>query len=210
MAKIKNFNLVPPGGWRFVERTTGVRFTKDNWSDLLRAVTEHRKYKGLPTETVSDEIQEQLCSGLSTEFCQPADGENYQPVNDLTQQLTTEMAISANAALTATIKRAVEGQDVWNSPEESAARAAVCRTCPFNKPTKNCSCHMVYRLINMMIPASRTHDGLGVCMACGCSLQAKVNLPMEVVQASQNPSTSFPEWCWQKNSAVPFETSANP
>lgn len=210
MAKIKDHNLIPPGGWRFVERATGLRFEADNWNDLVAAVTRHRQYKGLSIEGLVDEIEEQLCMGLSTEFCKPAPGEDYRPVNDLTQALTTEMAISANRALVETLKRAVLGESVWNDPAEAKARADVCRTCPFNKPTKNCSCHAVYRAINLLIPKAREQPGLGVCMACGCSLQAKVNLPAEVVVASQNPSTVFPKWCWQKNSAVPFEAGSNP
>ena len=210
MARIKNFNLIPPGGWRFVERSTGVRFESDCWTDLVRAVRDHRKYKGLPTDTVEQDIEEQLCTGLSTEYCQPAEGEDYRPVNDLTQQLTTEMAISANRALLETLKRAVTGESVWEDPAVVAGRAEICRTCPFNKPSKNCSCHNVYRAINLLVPRAREQAGLGVCMACGCSLQAKVNLPMSVIRASQNPGTTFPDWCWQKNSAVPFETASNP
>jgi hypothetical protein len=197
MALIKSFRDVPPGGWRYLQPETGVNFTSDNYEDLIRQIIPHRQYKNLPHESVHLDVQRQLCSGLSTEWCHPEVDEIYRPVKDLTARLTTSMALSVTKAIVAALAEVATGKSPLAPVQEAQRRAAICRGCPFNKPSSLCSCSAVYKAIEAAIPKDRRQPGISVCMACGCSLQAKVNLPMDVVSASNQPDTVFPAHCWQ-------------
>jgi hypothetical protein len=194
MATIKSFRDVPPGGWRYVQPETAVRFYSDTFEDLAAQVRAHREYKGFSTATLARDIERQLCSGLSREHCVPEPGEDYRPVEDLTAQLTADKVKALSRALAAFVL----GRAAWVSRAEAERRAAVCRGCPFNKPAKACACASAYTVVETLIPRERRLDGVSVCMACGCSLQAKANLPDEVIAASLAPGLALPEWCWQR------------
>lgn len=194
MALLKSSREVPPGGWKYVERETGQRFESDDYDHLVASVRRHREYKGLPVDDLDTLIQSQICLGLTTEECRPQPGETFRPVTNLTQRLTADMALSANKALLVWLKG---GMDLVDKAEADR-RAAVCRTCPFNTPASGCSCHGIYRMIEFLTPTARRQPGLSVCMCCGCSLQAKVNLPAEAVRASLSKEVSLPPWCWQR------------
>ena len=209
MALIRSFRDVPPGGWRYVQPETGVHFSSDTFDGLVAKVRPHREYKGLSTETLEVDVQRQLCAGLSESECRPETGEDYRPVRDLTAKLTTQMALGLTKAVTASLLEVAAGRAALASLQEAQARAAICRGCPFNKPASLCSCSAVYRAIEAAIPRDRIVAGVSVCMACGCSLQAKVNLPLSVVQASNSPESTFPSWCWQA-SRGPLSDSADP
>lgn len=194
MARIKHFRIVPPGGWKYVQPETGVRFESFDFDDLVRQVKAHREYKALPVDLIAEDIERQLCAGLGPEWCAAEPGEDYRPVRDLTAELTTAMALSLGKAVTGFIASGAQFVD----KAEAERRAGICRGCPFNKPAKLCSCSAVYSLVEALIPKDRKEIGVSVCMACGCSLQAKVNLPLEVVNASNSPDVVFPQWCWQR------------
>jgi hypothetical protein len=193
MARYKNHSLTPPGGWRFRERRSGLWFHHDNYADLVRDVNRHREYKGWNTSTTAQDIDEQICLNLTSDWCSGCEGE---PVKDLSQKINMSMAASANRALIAFISNGCQ----WAPPAEAAARAEVCRTCPYSKHASGCSCQDIYRLIEGLIPKDRRQKAVEqhICMACGCALQAKVNLPMSVVAESLPKDAVFPPWCWQR------------
>lgn len=205
MATLKSHRDVPPGGWHYVARETGQRFEESSLEKLVQRVRDHLSYKGLPTDNVAAEVEEQLCLGLGLDHCKPAPGEDYRPIKDLTQALTGDMAKAANRGVMAFITGGLQ----FNDKSEAASRAAICRTCPFNKPSSGCSCHAIYRAIEFLIPSTRKQAGISVCMACGCSLQAKVNMPAAVITASLAPDMAFPTWCWQ-NGMQPLDAPPSP
>jgi len=194
MARIKHFRIGPPGGWRYVEPSTGLRFSSDTYEDLTSQVRVHREYKGIPLEGLARDIETQMCSGLSEEWCQPEPGEDYLPVRDLTSELTTGMALSLGKAVAAFVASGA----AFVPKAQAESRAAICRGCPFNKPSKLCSCSAVYSVVEALIPKDRRETGVSVCMACGCSLQAKVNLPDATIAASLAAGLTLPPWCWQE------------
>lgn len=197
MAKLRNLRDVPPGGWFYLERETGQRFSSDDYDTLIAEVKRHREYKGLDVSDVGRLVQEQICIGLSEKECKAYPGEDYKPVSNLTQSLTTDMAVSVNKAVTKFLLSGAE----FEAREEAARRAEICRKCPFNVPASNCSCHVVYRALALTIPKDRRHNDISVCMCCGCSLPVKVNMPAAVLRESVNPKAVFPAWCWQREIA---------
>jgi hypothetical protein len=210
MALIKSFRVVPPGGWRYVQPDTATRFFADfSYDDLRAQVLKHREYKGLPVDTIDQDIQRQMCEGLSCDHCKPEPGETYTPVRDLTSSLTTEMAVRLGTSVTKALTKFILGGLEFVPKAEAEARAAICRSCPFNKPASLCSCSSVYGMVEKLIPADRKEIGVSVCMACGCSLQAKVNLPADVIQASLAPDTVLPKWCWQRTPGTPLTGSGS-
>lgn len=193
MAELLNTRDFPPGGWTYRERATGVDFSGSNLEDLVAQVSVHRKYKGLPVETTRQDIEDQICLRLGEGPCRAREGETYEPVSDRRSSLTVGMVTSLNKALFSFLK----GGAKFVAPEVTAGRLATCKTCPFNIPASSCSCHAAYRVIEAVLP---THTpGVSVCSACGCSLQAKMVLPDEVISESIAPGTAFPPWCWQRN-----------
>lgn len=204
MATLENKRDIPPGGWNYVERETGQRFSESSFEDVLAKATAHRKYRNLPTDGLALIIEDQICLGLDAGFCRAAEGEDYVPVPNLTQRLNKDMAVAANAGLLEFVK----GGLAFNDPAEAKARADICRTCPFNTPASSCSCNIIYKTLDLLMPSSRKPAGISVCMACGCSLTVKVNMPAEVVTASLRAGQPFPKWCWQ-NSLLPLDAPSS-
>ncbi len=204
MATYKLFPYVPPGGWRYVQPDTAQRFESDTFEDLVRQVTTHRNYKGLDVTDVGRDIQRQLCLSLSTEHCTPEPGESYAPVRDLTSELTTSKAVSLSKAVVGALAKVATGESPLVDRETAEARAQVCRGCPFNKSAKLCSCSAVYLSIEAAVPKDRRPAGVSVCMACGCSLVAKVNLSQEVIEGSLPEGLTLPPWCWQRKPGTPL------
>lgn len=193
MATLRHHSITPPGGWRYVQPETGVRFASDNFRSLCEDVAKHRAYKALPLDTIAADIERQLCTALDLEWCRPAPGETHRPVRDLTYELTPALALNAMRAVTQFLKDGATPVP----REEAERRAALCRGCPFNQPAKFCACSSVYTAVESLIPRDRRPTGLAVCTACGCSLAAKVNLPASAIAASLPAELVLPGWCWQ-------------
>lgn len=193
MAKIRDFMTVPPGGWRYVQPETAAQFAADDFDTLVADVRRHREYKGLPVENVSKDIQDQICLSLGPSHCRPYPGEEYKPIEDMTSRLTIGMVTSISKALALHVINGCE----FVPKEEADRRAKICAGCPFNKPATLCSCSKAYSVIEALIPSDRKNSSVSVCMVCGCSLQAKINLPMEIIQKVLPPGIVLPDWCWQ-------------
>lgn len=199
MALIKSTRLVPPGGWRYVQPETAMRFSSEfSFEELVAQVKNHREYKQLSTETLEEDIQRQMCSGLSGEHCRPEPGESWTPVKDLTASLSTSLAVKLMSSVTRALMKFVLGGLEFVPKAEAVRRADICQRCPFNKPATLCACSSVYGAVEKLIPDDRKELGVSVCMACGCSLQAKVNLPNDVILASLPDDLVLPSWCWQR------------
>jgi hypothetical protein len=196
MPTLKSLNNTPQGGWRYLQPGTNVWFYENNWDLLVSKVRTHREYKGLDganVEDVSKDVQNQLCMSMTTRECRQLPGEAYDPVPDKTSQLTSDMVLSLSKGLLSFILHGAK----WVDKAEAERRSEICRSCPFNKPAAMCSCSAAYLTINKLVPKDRVPAGVDVCMACGCSLIAKVNLPIEVVADSIQKGQKFPSHCWQ-------------
>ena len=57
---LRNRNLVPPGGFSFIEERTGLEFNEKSWELLIAKIIAHREYKKLsPTDkgVVESEVE---------------------------------------------------------------------------------------------------------------------------------------------------------
>ena len=104
-------------------------------------------------------------------------------------------------------------EPVANSVAE--LRAAVCASCEHNQRGKGWK--TILRKLSKKareIKAARSDlelrtalDGeLGVCEICHCALVLKVWVKLDFIEATTDEETwkQFPEWCWQKESPLPF------
>jgi hypothetical protein len=136
-----------------------------------------------------------LCNGLEPRFCTAEPNEDYRPVEDRTLGLTEEKA----RALSNTVLSFLAGEDEVVDPVESKRRAAICRGCQFNKQARGCTCSAFHKLVAALVPKKRVEPGLEMCAACGCTLRAKILLPMSAIRAgNEGRNINFPDYCWQK------------
>lgn len=201
MARLKFRNDVPPLGFWYLQRETRLRIDGESLKDTAEKVIAHRKYKGLtPTDypTVVLEVERQICSRLGTFHCQPEPGEKtWVPVE---MQSTMLSAGAVKSASRAVWEWFTSGRELV--PEAQAKeRADLCTRCPINQPLTGCKCSSVFKIIEKVVPKEKRFDGLGVCGICQCSLPAKVWMPENVIDVSnEGRKLNFPKdgSCWQR------------
>lgn len=193
--KLLQPGTIPPGGYRFVERGTNFEVKAHSFTQLVRAVAAHKRANNLPvTGQLDQEIQEQLCSHLPPGWCEyndpfwnPGRGGSLN-FNDvvLGTKILVDWFLSG--------KKRVE-------KSEADRRASICSGCPQNQLPIGCnSCNLnVLRGVVESIVGGKitTHDHLlNACGICGCSLKAKVWLPLELLKKHEPEGRQYPDWCW--------------
>lgn len=199
MATLRSRNTKPPGGFWFIEQTSHLRIEGDSIGELVGRIVQHRAYTGLrpvdPTE-VQLEAERQICTRLSKSECRPEGGDDeWTPIVSKIGIPNPTQILDFSRVAMEWVARGLDLAPV----EEAERRAAICRGCQNNTPLTGCKCSIFYKAINKAIPNARRLPGLGVCSACGCSLQAKVNVPGNVLVASNvDRDMDFPSFCWQR------------
>lgn len=208
MPRLNHPNEAPPDGWFFVART-GLRI--DGWDlfELIERTALHYEHKGIEFGSKDDlrrEIEAQICSAMPPGVCRGEPGEEYHPFHDASRDFTRESVLAASAASLAWLKTGL-----LEEKTESARRAAICRTCRFNRPSPSWVCSALCATLEQLVPAGRREPGLSLCGICSCSLTAKVIAPMAVIAASNaGRNLAFPSFCWQgEDSTNPQNLSTN-
>lgn len=197
MARYRYRNQRPPRGFYYVQPESHLRIEAEDWGKIMKRVLEHRKYKGYARATLEEvivDVERQLCSRLTPRECTPeGPDDQLRPV--------TESNVISIAAVMGFSRAALE----WVSTgrelvpiEESKRRAEICKNCPLMSAYSGCKCGSLYKMIAKAVPAERRDDGLGYCRCCSCELKSKVNLPANVILASnQGRNLKWPTPCWQ-------------
>lgn len=199
MQTLINKVTTPPGEYRYVVRETGQRFRAVAWDDLVKQVRKH--YRANKIEEPPDleaRMEDQLCDQLPPGQC---DQHDPSKVYRSHQPLTLQHVITGTKTLAAwflTGKKRV-------SREEVEARTRVCSGCHYNQPITGCSAcsHGALHEVAKIVVGGETYPSdqfLHSCQLCGCSLPAKVRLPLETLQkhSSQEVLESLPAYCWLK------------
>jgi len=200
MALLKFSNTTPPGGWLYKQPETLFEMKAENAEALLNLVVAHRNFKGLtPTdrETVWKEIQRQICTRLGLRECKSEGKDDPWKPQDGSKPLITMDGMIAFSK--AALKFVASGGELAPM-EEVQRRAEICLRCPMNQPVVGCSCNIFYKLIEASVPKARRIDGLNLCMACSCSLQAKINLTEEqIITSNEGRDITWPQQaCFQR------------
>jgi hypothetical protein len=204
MAVLNSRNQTPPDGWNYTQLETQTRFELEgngSLAELVERVCQHRTWKGLKPDDPSSvqlDIERQICAQMPEGICSGEPGEKYEAFNDQSRTLTLAKIESFSSALFTWIKAGAH----FVPQEIAIARGDICRGCPFNKNPKSCSCAPLWALLASIIPSSRRQHSLHVCGICGCSLEAKVLAPADVLRDSERGlNHRFPSYCWL-NSAL--------
>lgn len=201
MALLKSPNTAPPGGFRYRQAETGLTLIGDSLQALTAQVVSHRRHKGLKPDgehLVGLEIQRQICTRLGHDYCKAEQNDNWVPiVAEAKRSTLNDMLAFSKVAL-----EFIKGGGQMVPKEEAQRRAAICKDCPLNQPAAGCKCGTFYKMIAATVPADRKFADLNVCKACACTLQAKVNVPMSVLQVDNRP-ISYPDFCWMNTGLPP-------
>lgn len=196
MARMKFKNQVPPRGWFYVQAESKLRMEGESLEDLARVVVSHRIFKKLPRATIEEaklDIERQVCTRLTARECS-SEGldDEWKPIDD-NPNITMSAVIGASKAA---LEFVASGAALV--PEaERARRAEICLGCAANNFIRGCRCSIFYKMIDKMVPMERRDPGLGVCGVCACSLQAKTNLPANVIIAGDaGRHLQYPAHCW--------------
>jgi hypothetical protein len=199
MARLKHKNTVPPRGFRYVQPESKLLVEGENYGDLIKKVMAHRAYKGLTRqsrEEVEQDVERQICSRLSKNECaSEGPDDELRPVDE-TAVLTVGSVTRFTAAA---IRWLAKGAKVVPF-EQMKKRQAACLACPLNNPMKACSCSLFYKSINAVVPEARRDPNLFICSACGCSINAKVQMPLDMVlQADEGRNIQYAVGCWVRD-----------
>lgn len=199
MALISQKNTTPPDGWNFTQPETKTVMRHETLPELVDMVRLHRLHKGLKPddrEGVQLDIERQICLAQFPGVCHPEPGEEYRPLQDISRTLNLAKIESLSFAAFEFVKSGARMVD----EETAQKRAAICHGCKFNHTPNACMCTPLWKFITSLIPDSRRIAGLQICAVCGCSIQAKILMPENVLRhADEGRDIRYPDYCWNKH-----------
>lgn len=204
MRSLNNPGVTIPGGFRWWCEDTKSYVPATGhmvgYTDFIFACKKHCMANNLPIGSqFEQQIQDQLCQNLGSEWCN-INGAKIPPPGGWLFDI--QSVINGTRTLSHWLLKA-KGKKV--EPAEAERRAAICSTCYMNAdPTgcSNCSLNSLKEIANLVVGGATTaYDSrLKSCRACGCSLKAKIHLPLDILRDNLNETqmSSLPEFCWLK------------
>lgn len=203
MRSLNNIGVTVPGGFRwFCEDTKSyVPATGHmvSYTDFIHSCKKHALANNLPIGSqFEQQIQDQICRGLDGAWCRDDSGIPIRPASGwlFDIQSVIQGTLSLGRFLIKDKRAKVE-------PAEAERRASICVGCPFNSdPTgcNNCSLNALKEAANLIVGGAATrYDGqLKSCKVCGCSLRAKIHLPLDTLLTflTKQQLTELPSHCW--------------
>lgn len=197
--KLHNKQVAPPGGYRFHCRETGEWIIRLDPTQALEAVRDHYRANNIPIGLLFNEmVEDEWCRNTEPSVCKQDGYGNAAPSRPPT---TYEQLKSATKIL---LQWFIEGKK-RESIDEVKRRARICIGCPFNQTALGCpSCgaEPFKELVNKFVGGEpiENESKLTACRICGCSLQAKIRIPLDILKKHEPEflNAAYPEWCWLK------------
>jgi hypothetical protein len=223
---LKNFNTLPPGGWRYVQNETGFKVNEMGpAADAVKLIVQHRRANNLPGATMTEgfvDLDNATCERLGND---PLWCDTQKKTLPQTHQLPPEVAKPAarqssfnavNGALI--LKDWIGDGGVPVADSLAKARAKVCvEDC--SDPAREETGHFHNRppgffskisaaVADAILEQRREKTGLGLavpdedklhtCDICQCHNPLKVWVPMDVIKnrTSLETMAKFPKHCW--------------
>jgi hypothetical protein len=204
MQKLLEPNTVPPDGFKYFQAETKTWIRASDYHNLFQNVRDHRSANNLPLGTFwEQEVENQLCEGLPPGFCkQVMPGE----MRNVFGRITWDQVVSGTQTLANWFASGLKHVDQALADK----RAAVCAGCYFNvQISGGCgSCGHLQNLAARLTGGRKTSSDfwLKACSVCRCSLQAKVWLPIESIDAGTSAEmlNNYPNFCWQRKELEEF------
>lgn len=211
-----------PGGYSYIHHVTGVRFgTHYNLPDLLTEIHTHDRANNLPL-TSREDVEHQICLRMPTYCTNTNPPDQFDPEH-------WSIAISHTAPTTPTTPsptlppmRSMRWEDVRKATRtlgrwvlggrkrvpvaQSAVRAAICLSCPHHAAIDGCTSCALGQLRSLVegvvgVGEFPGYEQLQGCDVCGCSLRAKVQIPVDFFVLEH--SRGLPEHCWITQELAP-------
>lgn len=189
---IRDTNETPPGGWLFVDMSSGRKFKAEALYDLIRQIVSYRKANDIDPGNPEAEIHAFICSRLPEKCGREAVKIPFQGSYTL-----EDVKSFANFFKDAVLKYGYASQEVAD------VRAAVCISCPLNVKIPGCrGCHSIAAFLIESTGGRKTKyaNALHECGMCGCSLANKTLMPEELV-AQERAKRDYPSYCWMTTEA---------
>lgn len=219
MSRLKDRNKFIPNGFVFYQAETGWQPARmQSFETIVQAIIAHRnanpwlkEKNGWPIDpdTVREELDRynaKVCEHMGWRDYISSAGDAGPPLTPPLLQRLLHRGANVVAGKETLVDWIDDGALAVPAPQ-SAARAAICTTCPkngkgdllsyFTKPAADAIKRTVERKLEMQLTTPHD-DQIGVCEVCDCPLSLKVHLPIENISKKMNPVTmaEFPDWCW--------------
>jgi len=189
-----DLRTTPPSGWRYVEET-GVSFTHHNYTAIMSMIREHRRAVGLPIHgDWIEQVKARMCEQNPSMRCHDAEVKERVWLAEDVMRFATTLK-----------EKIVSGEPMVDDTEQSR-RATICAACPKNGYIACRICGPLGELITSLLgghkPPPEANELHGkACLACGCSLAAKINYPLSVLQnvdAQLGTQPDYDSRCWMR------------
>lgn len=196
--KLQTYNTVPNKGFRYFVPETGILIEAPDWETLLSRVRKNLTANGhaVPVDLPA-KVEDWLCNQLPAGFCYQVSVNDPKNLGGLSFEQVKQG--------TATLVDWFLGGRQKVDKAEAEARTKICASCQYNKEPQGCSgCakNAIHDLVAKVVGGEKVAGGhlLKGCAVCGCSLEAKVWIPLETIQKHTTPERNalLPEWCWAK------------
>lgn len=192
MKKITDTMTTPPGGWFYVEPTTGVEFRNLNYNAMVINIRAHKEACGLPLGPEWLDEMQQVMIALNPLIRCEEEGVKTRSFNgtDIVRFVET--------------MNQLRGQQMV-SEEEQLRRADICAACP-KKGVITCrGCNWLAGQITQIMGGRKLPRIEKIykqsCMACGCDITAKTACPTDVLKKVDEKlglTPDYDEGCWMR------------
>ena len=182
----RNPDVDPPCGWHFIvtdEKGKTHRMEGNNHADLVQRTLEFCLVNGFDIpDNLDQSITDYICTKCPDGWCVD---EHARPI-----KLTAALILRGTQAILKSYNPANLEQD----EARIAARATICRECPFNVDIACPACDRAKALFAQRIRRSDLlHDGsLHNCAACGCFIGVKVQFSAAYLKANHRDNELYP------------------
>lgn len=210
--RLNSLNVTPPGGFRYLEPSTGKWIPPQgqpadiSFETNLKKVSTFLKSNSLPIPNdLSEVIQAQVCSRMSNDLQWCNDGKIATSERVNAARKGWSFTFDEVKSFTRTmIDWTLNGRERVND-ETITERAAICKGCPNNTLPPGCGACSggTLREIVAALVGGTSHPmdmHLRACSICGCDLKAKVRIPTGILTKNMSAAkqAQLPAHCWLK------------
>lgn len=197
-------NIVPPGGFHFVDRSNGEehRIVGSSYQDVAEQVLRYRLANKLPVGQPLDEVFGYVCNNWP-HFCSSASVPVPSPVS-----VKPSFTVGVMQWMARLWERQAASPRQLVSDTEAARRANICRGCPLQKDWADYGCASCVSSIRQKGYVFRAGRETGLKGVTGCRLLVQDNTTAVFADLASLPDVpvevreQMPNNCWRKNNAA--------
>jgi len=195
LLKFRRPNVVPPGGYKYLDPNKNHKIIGSTKNDLIEKVVKYRRANEFEIEpNLPDIIEDWICRRIPIELTTAYNKHDAPVVTNATSATITGVTRHMLG-----IYRKNGRKRVTN--KKALSRADICRKCPDNKDSVACaSCQGLVSWIHGWISGTdQIEKGLKVCKPCAVMNVAQVYMTTDVLKACNSQERLDNHWkgCWK-------------